>query len=71
MRPANVDRLVLRIAGIFVLASLALGFFVHPAWFLFTAFVGLNMFQASFTGFCPMAMVLKKMGVRAGTAFCE
>jgi hypothetical protein len=71
MRPANVDRLVLRIAGIFVLASLALGYFVHPAWFLFTAFVGLNMFQASFTGFCPMAMVLKKMGVRAGTAFCE
>ncbi|MEW6144239.1 MAG: DUF2892 domain-containing protein [Thermodesulfobacteriota bacterium] len=71
MRPANVDRLVLRIAGIFVLASLALGYFVHPAWFLFTAFVGLNMFQASFTGFCPMAIVLKKAGVRAGTAFCE
>ena len=71
MEPSNIDRLVFRIAGIFVLASLALGYFVHPAWFLFTAFVGLNMFQASFTGFCPMALILKKMGVKAGEAFCD
>jgi hypothetical protein len=71
MKPSNIDRLVIRIAGIFVLASLALGYFVHPAWFLFTAFVGLNMFQASFTGFCPMAKILKKAGVRAGEAFSE
>ncbi|OGE24803.1 MAG: sulfurtransferase [Candidatus Dadabacteria bacterium RIFCSPHIGHO2_12_FULL_53_21] len=71
MKPSNVDRLVFRIAGIFVLASLGLGYFVHPAWFLFTAFVGLNMFQASFTGFCPMAKILKKMGVKAGEAFCD
>lgn len=71
MKPSNIDRLVFRIAGIFVLASLALGYFVHPAWFLFTAFVGLNMFQASFTGFCPMAKILKKTGVRAGEAFSE
>ena len=69
MKPSNIDRLVFRIAGIFVLVSLALGYFVHPAWFLFTAFVGLNMFQASFTGFCPMALILKKMGVKAGEAF--
>lgn len=61
MKSSNIDRLVFRIAGIFVLASLTLGYFVHPAWFLFTAFVGLNMFQAPFTGFCPMAKVLKKM----------
>lgn len=71
MKPSNIDRLVFRIAGVFVLASLALGYFVHPAWFLFTAFVGLNMFQASFTGFCPMAKILKKAGVRAGEAFSE
>ncbi len=71
MKPSNLDRLVFRIAGVFVLASLALGYFVHPAWFLFTAFVGLNMFQASFTGFCPLAKVLKKMGVKTGIAFPE
>lgn len=69
MKSSNVDRLVFRVAGIFVLASLALGYFVHPAWFLFTAFVGLNMFQASFSGFCPMAKVLKKMGAKPGVAF--
>ena len=71
MKPSNIDRLVFRIAGIFVLVSLALGYFVHPAWFLFTAFVGLNMFQASFTGFCPMAKILKNVGVRDGEAFSE
>jgi hypothetical protein len=71
MKTSNVDRLVFRIAGIFVLASLALGYFIHPAWFLFTAFVGLNMFQASFTGFCPMAKILKKLGVKPGIAFSE
>ncbi len=69
MKSSNVDLLVFRVAGIFVLASLALGYFVHPAWFLFTAFVGLNMFQASFTGFCPLAKVLKKMGAKPGVAF--
>ena len=71
MKPSNLDRLVFRFAGIFVLVSLALGYFVHPAWFLFTAFVGLNMFQASFTGFCPLAKVLKKTGVKSGEAFSE
>jgi len=71
MKPSNLDRLVFRFAGIFVLVSLALGYFVHPAWFLFTAFVGLNMFQASFTGFCPLAKALKKMGVKTGIAFSE
>jgi len=69
MKSSSVDRLVFRVAGIFVLASLALGYFVHPAWFLFTAFVGLNMFQASFTGFCPMAMLVKKLGAKPGVAF--
>ncbi|MEO6417717.1 MAG: DUF2892 domain-containing protein [Gemmatimonadaceae bacterium] len=54
----SIDRLVRRFAGIFVLVSLALGYWVHPAWFLFTAFVGLNLLQSSFTGFCPLERVL-------------
>lgn len=48
------EMIVRRFAGAFVLGSLALGYWVHPAWFLFTAFVGLNLFQSSFTGFCPL-----------------
>jgi len=65
----NIDRFIFRLAGIFILLSLALGYGVHEGWFLFTAFVGLNMFQASFTGFCPLAMILKKLGVKPGNAF--
>ena len=65
----NIDRLVFRFAGIVVLASLALGTWVHPGWYLLTAFVGLNMLQSSFTGFCPLAMVLRKSGVQPGKAF--
>ena len=59
----SMDRLVRRFAGIFVLVSLALGYWVHPAWFLFTAFVGLNLLQSSFTGFCPLERVL---AIRSG-----
>jgi len=51
-----------RIAGLFVLASLALGWFVSPYWFLFTAFVGLNLLQSSFTNFCPLEMFLRRLG---------
>jgi hypothetical protein len=47
-----------RFAGIFVLASLALGWFVNPLWLLFTGFVGLNLLQSSFTGFCPLERML-------------
>ncbi len=65
----TIDRAVMAFAGIVVLVSLALGYYVSPYWFLLTAFVGLNLFQASFTGFCPMAMLLKKLGVRPGAAF--
>ena len=67
----NIDRLVLRFAGSFVLLSLALAYFHSPYWLWFTAFVGANMLQASFTGFCPLAKILGKLGVPAGTAFCE
>ncbi|MCJ7629532.1 MAG: DUF2892 domain-containing protein [Longimicrobiales bacterium] len=52
--------IVRRIAGIFVLISLALGYFVSPWFLLFTAFVGLNLFQSSFTKWCPMEKVLEK-----------
>jgi hypothetical protein len=52
------DSVIRRFAGTFVLASLALGWWFHPAWFLFTAFVGLNLFQSSFTSFCPLERIL-------------
>jgi hypothetical protein len=53
------------IAGAFVVASLALGTWVHPNWYYFTAFVGLNLFQSAFTNWCPMITFLKKLGVRS------
>ena len=65
----NVDRLVIRFAGAFILISLALGWWVSPWWFLFTAFVGANLLQSSFTSFCPMAKILKAMGAKPGQAF--
>jgi hypothetical protein len=52
------------IAGTFVLLSVALGYWVHPAWFLFTAFVGLNLFQSAFSNWCPMMTILKKLGAK-------
>ena len=52
------------IAGLFVLASLALGYFVHPGWFLFTAFVGANLVQSAFSRTCPMMWILRRAGVR-------
>ena len=65
----NIDKLVFRIAGTFILISLLLSQLYTPYWLLFTAFVGLNMLQASFTGFCPLARVLIKFGFRPGCAF--
>ncbi len=50
--------LIMRIAGIFVIVSVALGTWVHPGWLVFTAFVGFNMFQSSLTGFCPLERIL-------------
>jgi hypothetical protein len=52
------DLLIRRFAGVFVLLSLALGYWVHPAWLLFTAFVGLNLLQSSFTNVCPLERML-------------
>lgn len=52
-------------AGFFVMLSVALGYFVHPGFFLFTAFVGLNLFQSAFTGTCPAMVLFRKLGLRA------
>lgn len=65
----NLDRSVMAFAGLIVLASSILSLTVHPYWIALTIFAGLNMLQASFTGFCPAAMVFRKLGVRSGTAF--
>ncbi len=66
----SVERIVLAAAGLFILISLALSYFTgNQLWLLLTAFVGLNLFQAAFTGFCPLAMILKKMGKQSGSAF--
>lgn len=65
----SIDRAVLMFAGVMVLVSLALGFYVSSWWYLLTAFVGLNLIQASITGFCPIAKVFKRLGAKAGVAF--
>ena len=65
----NVDRAVMAFAGSVVLVSLAVSQLVSPWWLLLTAFVGLNLLQASFTGFCPLAMLLRKFGLAPGSAF--
>ena len=65
----NVERWLRLIAGFFVVASVALGYWVSPYFFLFTAFVGLNLFQSAFSNWCPMMSFLRKLGIRdAGAA---
>jgi hypothetical protein len=61
----TVDRYLRLIAGAFVIVSLALGYWVHPYWYFFTAAVGLNLFQSAFTNWCPMMSLLKSLGVRS------
>ncbi|RUO35789.1 YgaP family membrane protein [Aliidiomarina sanyensis] len=65
----NIDRFVFAFAGFVVLLSALLAWTVSPYWLLLTAFVGLNMFQAAFTGFCPLAKILKAVGLKPGHAF--
>ncbi len=63
------DNVIRRFAGVFVLVSLALGWWAHPAWYLFTAFVGVNLIQSSLTGFCPLERILGRLewfGCRPG-----
>ena len=65
----SIDKAVFAFAGVMILISLALTQFVSPWFWLFTAFIGLNMLQAAFTGFCPAAWAFRKIGMRAGCAF--
>lgn len=65
----TIDRIVLAFAGGMILLSLLLTLFVSPWWLILAGFVGVNMFQAAFTGFCPLAMILKKLGASPGAAF--
>ncbi len=58
-----LDRVLRGIGGLLVVLSVTLGYFVHPAFYFFTAFVGLNLFQSAFTNWCPMMQLLKKAGV--------
>jgi hypothetical protein len=67
----NIDKAVFRFAGVLILVSLILSQLHSVYWLWLSAFVGLNMLQASFTGFCPMAMVLAKTGMKPGAAFCD
>jgi hypothetical protein len=61
----NVERYLRLIAGAVVMSTLALGYWVNPYWYLFTTFVGLNLFQSAFTNWCPMMTILRKLGVRS------
>jgi hypothetical protein len=65
----NIDRLVFAFAGLMILLSLVLSQVHSVYWLFLTAFVGLNMLQAAFTGFCPLAMILGKLGKKPGPAF--
>ncbi len=57
------DYVIRRFAGVFILLSLGLGYYVHPAWFLFTAFVGANLLQSSFTKVCPLERMLGRFAI--------
>lgn len=65
----NVDRAVMAFAGLVNLVGTLLAWFVSPYWLLLTAFVGLNLIQASVTGFCPSAIVFRRLGMKSGCAF--
>jgi len=65
----NVDRAVFLFLGCVILTSVALAHFVNPWWIALTIFAGLNAIQAAFTGFCPAALVFKKLGLKVGVAF--
>ena len=65
----SIDRLVMAFAGFVILASVALTHYHNPNWMWLTVFVGANLLQASFTKFCPLAMILKKFGATPGKAF--
>ena len=61
----TVDRYLRMIAGLIVVVTLALGYWVSPYWYVLTAFVGLNLFQSAFSNWCPMMTILRKAGVKS------
>ena len=65
----NIDRAVMAFAGTVVIVSVGLAHFFSPWWLLLTLFVGVNLLQASFTGFCPLVMLLHRLGIKSGNAF--
>lgn len=65
----NLDRAILAFAGAMTLLSVVLTHLVSPWFLLLTAFIGLNLLQSAFTGFCPAAIVLKRLGLTSGCAF--
>ena len=65
----NIDRAIFAFAGIMILISVALAYYVSPWWLLLTTFVGANLLQSAFTGFCPAAMIFRKLGLKSGHAF--
>lgn len=65
----SLDRTVLAFAGFMVLLSVVLTAFVSPLFVWFTVFIGVNMLQSAFTGFCPAAMIFRKLGIKPGCAF--
>ncbi|WP_078118316.1 YgaP family membrane protein [Thiosocius teredinicola] len=70
----SIERIVMAFAGFMIMLTIALGvaespIFHHHYWLYFTAFIGFNLFQSAFTGFCPLALILKKMGKQPGAAF--
>lgn len=65
----SIDRAVFVFAGLVIIAGVALAQFVSPWWMLLPVFAGLNMIQAAFTGFCPIAIVFRKLGLKPGEAF--
>jgi hypothetical protein len=67
--PMSIDRVVIAFAGMMIVLSLILSQLHHQNWLWFTAFVGVNLLQSSLTGFCPLAIVLKKLGLQSGRAY--
>ncbi len=65
----NIGRMVMAMAGVLVLLSVLLAIYHSPNWLWLTGFVGLNLLQSAFTGFCPAAMIFKKLGFKPGSAF--
>ena len=64
--PMSLERAIMAFAGVMILVSVALTQLVSPWWWLLTAFIGLNLFQSAFTGFCPAGMVMKRLGIGKG-----